>query len=235
MPPGGFEPPTARSSAGRSPAELRRRAIVIIHAGGLRFNAGEYSMVVRVLIQPISWFSPELLWRVEDILANMFDGASFIVSSDVILPPLTSFNWLRRQYYSPLILKYVYEKTYDIIMNEHIYVICLGDIDAYSDNLNFVFGEAAPSLNVACVYTRRLKIPGQTQYIPRDLYLDRIIKEIIHEWGHLLGLTHCTNKRCVMSFSNSVVDVDEKTPFFCEKCRNILLHRYGLVQRNILD
>ncbi len=236
MPPGGFEPPTARSSAGRSPAELRRRAtIVIIYGGGLRFNAGGVVMAVTVLIQPISWFSQELLWRVEEILTNMFDGASFYVSSDIILPPLTAFNWYRQQYYSPLILRYIFGKVRRILTYEQNYIICLGDIDAYSNGLNFVFGEALPDSNIACVYTRRLNPYYYSRHITDDyykLYITRIAKEIIHEWGHLLGLSHCTNKKCVMSFSNTVIDVDIKTPFFCDKCKEKLLRYHNIVQQN---
>ncbi len=237
MPPGGFEPPTARSSAGRSPAELRRRAaIVIIYRGGLRFNAGGVAMVVTVLIQPISWFDQELLWRIKEILANMFDGVSFYVSSDIILPPLTAFDWHRRQYYSPAIIGYVFEKMKDIVTSSQIYTICLGDIDAYSNGLNFVFGEALLGSNIACVYTRRLNPYYYNKRITGDyhkLFITRIVKEIIHEWGHLLGLSHCIDKSCVMSFSNSVIDVDAKTPFFCSKCKERLLRRYNIVQRNV--
>ncbi len=237
MPPGGLEPPTARSSAGRSPAELRRRArVVIIYGGGLRFNAGGVVVAIAVLIQPISWFSQELLWRIEEILTNMFDGVSFCISSDILSPPLTAFDWHRKQYYSPMLLEYIFEKVKDVIGKRN-YVICIGDVDAYSDSLNFVFGEAVPDLNIACVYTRRLNPYYYNMDVRTDyyrLFITRIIKEIIHEWGHLLGLPHCTNKRCVMSFSNSVIDVDEKTPFFCDKCRKILLKQYNIRQRNVM-
>ncbi|MEM0111125.1 MAG: hypothetical protein QXO83_07380 [Desulfurococcus sp.] len=34
----------------------------------------------------------------------------------------------------------------------------------------------------------------------------------------MLGLNHCSNQGCVMSFSNSVVEVDAKSRFFCEEC-----------------
>ncbi len=186
-----------------------------------------------MFIQPITWFDQTFLWRLENTLGNMFDGALFRISSDIILPPLTAFNWYRQQYYSPSIIKYIYNKIQDIITKEYNYVICLGDIDAYSDNLNFVFGEAAPYLKVACVYTRRLKTFTSSSFTIdiSQLYLERTIKEIVHEWGHLLGLTHCADKNCVMSFSNSIIEVDAKTPFFCNRCAKKLFDKYNIIQR----
>jgi archaemetzincin len=48
-------------------------------------------------------------------------------------------------------------------------------------------------------------------------------KETLHELGHILGLEHCPNPRCVMSFSNSIYDVDRKEARFCEMCKKKLV------------
>jgi len=92
------------------------------------------------------------------------------------------------------------------------FVIVIND-DAYVPNLNFVFGVAKPSGRFALVFTKRL--------IGDSLHV-RILKEIIHELGHTMGLNHCGNPRCVMYFSSSVIDTDNKGPGFCEKCRTAL-------------
>ncbi|NAZ33257.1 MAG: hypothetical protein GU356_03035 [Pyrobaculum sp.] len=44
--------------------------------------------------------------------------------------------------------------------------------------------------------------------------------------GHLYGLGHCPDVRCVMHFSNGLLDTDRKTAYFCERCRRKLLARY---------
>ena len=101
-----------------------------------------------------------------------------------------------------------------------ILVIC--DMDAYSGNLNFVFGEAHLGGRIAGIYLPRLR-PEFYNLEPDELiFNDRIVKEAIHELGHAFGLLHCNNKRCVMYFSNSLYDTDFKNRIFCENCKNKL-------------
>ena len=92
--------------------------------------------------------------------------------------------------------------------------IALGIVnhDAYVAGLNFVFGLALPHLAVATVYTPRLRL-GRV-----ELFEQRLFKEVMHELGHVLGLEHCSNRLCVMSFSNSLLEVDLKRPAFCRRC-----------------
>jgi len=84
------------------------------------------------------------------------------------------------------------------------------DVDAYVYRLNFIFGLATPYLKVASVYITRLKYRADEYKLG-----ERIRKEVLHELGHVHGLEHCRNPKCVMSFSNSLYDVDEKTWRLC--------------------
>ncbi|MEZ0248037.1 MAG: archaemetzincin family Zn-dependent metalloprotease [Thermoproteus sp.] len=87
-----------------------------------------------------------------------------------------------------------------------VYVV---DADGYVPGLNFVFGAAYG--DKAVVFTKRLD-PSS------PLFDIRLAKEIIHELGHTLGLGHCRNPRCIMYFSNTIIDTDLKGPGFCDKC-----------------
>jgi len=44
----------------------------------------------------------------------------------------------------------------------------------------------------------------------------------LHELGHTFGLTHCSDPKCVMYFSNSVRNIDMKTDNLCSSCSILL-------------
>jgi archaemetzincin len=49
-------------------------------------------------------------------------------------------------------------------------------------------------------------------------FMARAMKEIFHELGHAVGLGHCENSRCVMRFSNSLVEADIREEYLCAVC-----------------
>jgi len=102
--------------------------------------------------------------------------------------------------------------------------LAAADMDLYVSRLNFVFGLADQENRRAIIALPRLR---QTYYrLPDDINLceQRVLKEAIHEVGHVFGLHHCDDRRCVMTFSNSLADTDLKSYDFCSRCRR-QLHR----------
>jgi archaemetzincin len=93
------------------------------------------------------------------------------------------------------------------------------DLDLYVPGLNFVFGEADPGSGVCVISLTRLRQEFYGRAPDEELFLKRAVKEAVHELGHLYGLPHCTDRRCVMYFSNSLPDTDKKTRRFCERCK----------------
>lgn len=95
-------------------------------------------------------------------------------------------------------------------------------VDLTAPGLNFVFGLADPAHGAAVISLARLypEFYGQPRNPGR--FKARAVIEAVHELGHLLGLGHCLDPACVMSFSNSLADTDRKGPGFCQACREKL-------------
>jgi archaemetzincin len=92
-------------------------------------------------------------------------------------------------------------------------VLGITDADCYADQLNFVFGIADLGAGTAIVSLARLRTGAS-----RSTFIARATKEIFHELGHAVGLEHCANQRCVMSFSNSLAEADAKGEGLCVAC-----------------
>ncbi|WP_461829292.1 archaemetzincin family Zn-dependent metalloprotease [Aquifex sp.] len=123
-----------------------------------------------------------------------------------------AYNPQRGQYHAGTILSYLSR----IVYPDMVRLIALVGFDLYEEGLNFVFGEAQYGGKYAVVSTHRLK------HSDERTFFERVFKETNHELGHTFGLKHCEDPQCVMSFSNSIFDVDRKSRDFCPKCRRKL-------------
>ncbi len=101
-------------------------------------------------------------------------------------------------------------------------VLGITDVDLFIPVLTFVFGEAQVNGLAAVVSTARLRLAYDERPAPSSLVEARLMKECLHELGHTFGLVHCSDPTCVMSRSNSVLDVDRKRAGFCRDCRQRL-------------
>lgn len=86
--------------------------------------------------------------------------------------------------------------------------------------LTYVFGFAELGGAAAVVSVHRLDPRFSGAAEDPGLMLERLEKEALHELGHVLGLTHCSDRRCVMASAHDVGEVDLEDPRFCAVCRS---------------
>ena len=91
--------------------------------------------------------------------------------------------------------------------------------DLYIDGRNYIFSATHVASKTIIISLFRL-LYGLNLGNPDDesLFRERLYKEVIHELGHLIGLDHCIDDSCVMSFSSDIAHLDRKNPLLCDRC-----------------
>lgn len=129
--------------------------------------------------------------------------------------PKMAFDPSREQYLADTILTWLEKRC-----SHKSLAITLKDL--YTFGTNFIFGQAQLRGRIALISLCRLDPEFYGKEANRKLLIERAKKEAVHEVGHLFGLVHCKDKGCVMCFSNSIVEVDEKSSEPCDSCKRLL-------------
>lgn len=123
-----------------------------------------------------------------------------------------SFDYRRGQFNALVLLDQVQKLKRD----SNLY-ISVTAADIYVPKMNFIFRIADKDTGCAILSVARLIY---AQYdVSSGVFKERVLKESAHELGHLLGLGHCSDRECLMSFSNNIAEVDMKKPTICNGCK----------------
>ena len=160
-----------------------------------------------VCLKPLGLVDPLVLEFLQKKLSKIFGECSVLLPGKI---PIEAYNPMRRQYNSTVILRSLSSEC-DIVLG-------ITDVDIFAGRMNFVFGEAELGGSRAIISLTRLK-PEMYGMRNGELLKLRALKEAMHEIGHVLGLEHCQNPKCVMYFSNWMDDTDRKENRFCDKCK----------------
>ena len=179
---------------------------------------------IRVLLQPLGFIDEDILGYLRKGIEHVLKGLIVDINNRIIGIGSEFMNEKRGQYNSDLIIKFL---AANLVGHGYHRVLGVLDADAYSGSLNFVFGEAYLNGPVAVIYLARLRPEFYGEPSDEELFLERVLKEAIHELGHTFGLRHCPFRKCVMSFSNSIWDTDYKSYMPCGRCASRLMV-YGI-------
>ncbi len=165
-----------------------------------------------LLIVPFGAIRKEVLVFLQSELIRTFGFDARIAREEPI--PQYAFDPKRRQYHSTKILEWL--KNIPVMDTRILGII---DLDLYVPELYFVFGEADVAHGVCVISLARLRQEFYGLPKNENLFLERALKEAVHELGHTYRLGHCGDTRCIMHFSNSLQDTDIKGPDFCPRCK----------------
>ena len=165
-----------------------------------------------LLIVPFGTIRKEVLVFLQNELIRTLGFDVRIAREEHI--PQYAFNPKRNQYHSTKILEWL--RNIPVTDTRILGII---DLDLYVPELNFVFGEADVALGICVISLVRLRQEFYGLPKNENLFLERALKETVHELGHTYKLGHCGDTRCIMHFSNSLQDTDIKGPDFCPRCK----------------
>jgi len=179
-------------------------------------------MFVRIL--PVGNLPQQLLESIKSELEDNFNIKSRILPKVNI--PQEAYNHFRKQYHAGKLMDVVLkEMTQARFIEKSIPTILITEADLYYEGLTFVFGLENPTQGSSIVSLSRLRSEFYDQKPNPYLLRERTLKEVVHELGHHSSLEHCEHDFCVMHFSPSVKDVDNKKNQFCTECKVKMMTR----------
>jgi len=171
-----------------------------------------------IVILPILNVSEKI---VSDLKAQL---GNTLLSRIEIVPPIPTlrddiYDREREQYDASKLVSYLDAEIKSLKADK---IIAVGNLDLFMGDMNFIFGVAQKGGRLCVISLYRLDQRFYEKESSYDRLKERAVKEAVHELGHCYGLDHCDKKGCVMSFSDNIMLVDAKEPFFCEDCREKL-------------
>jgi archaemetzincin len=112
----------------------------------------------------------------------------------------------------------VLEALVEMCPGDAFKLLAVTERDLFIPVLTFVFGHAQLGGRAGVVSLARLRQEFHGLEPNRELFLERALKEVLHESGHLFGLVHCPDGACAMSLATGVRQIDSKRAAFCARC-----------------
>ena len=178
-----------------------------------------------ILISPVGDLSTELVEAIAGEIQRVF---GFSTSIDCILDDLSfALDHNRNQHHSTMIL----EQLAASAPGQAAKVIAIAQVDLFIPILTHVYGEAQLG-GIACVVSTFRLNEGRSGMNISPKYIERIVKEAIHELGHTFDLRHCPEATCIMHYCRNEEDVDRKSNALCRYCKVMLADEIKRLQQS---
>jgi archaemetzincin len=160
---------------------------------------------LRILVVPTGEVDRKTLSAVRDGLSRAFTNSFCHVSERVLHVPESAYVASRSQYLSTRILDDIsdFAAKVEAMSSERCHVLGVAEVDLYVPGLNFVFGEAQCPGNAAVISLHRLRPEFYGASSDETIFLERAVKEAVHELGHTFGLRHCSNEACISHYTSA--------------------------------
>jgi archaemetzincin len=168
-----------------------------------------------IYLLPVMGVTEKIMADIAEDVGNAFLAKVRIADNLPTLPD-RSYDKEREQYDTNKLIPHIEVIASELDAEK---VIAIGNIDMFLEDLSFVFGIAQKGGYVGMISLYRLDQRFYSKDSDYDKLKERAAKEVIHELGHCYNLAHCSDNKCVMSYSNDIMAVDKKSKHFCEDCR----------------
>ena len=172
---------------------------------------------MKILLCPAGRVEQSTVEHLQEDLREVF-GCPMVMEPEIEIPS-NAYHKKRAQYSATVLLNTVKKKG----VSRGDKILGIVDVDIYVEDLNYIFGIADASTSTCIISLTRLRQEYYGNQSDEILFRQRTAKEAVHELGHLFGLGHCSEIRCIMHFSNSLQDTDIKQSTFCSNCMPTLI------------
>lgn len=161
-------------------------------------------------VVPIGEVPVEFLKEIEAPLLQVLGLTSYVGKAELSRPQF-AFNKTRGQYHTTALMR----RLLTLKETGTPWILGVADVDLFMPDTNFVYGEADRESKVALMSLWRLKGEG-------DGWKKRTFVEVVHQAGHLIGLSFCEDAKCAMFLATTITDADRRQLQLCSNCRNEL-------------